>query len=156
VQLDDRDIRPGNKYYYWERKGVPLRIEIGPEDLAKNQVTAVLRDTGEKKAVPRSALKSKVKQILVEISTKLRERSMKAFRGAIQDVESLGDARGWLEKNGGIVRVAWCGQESCGKQIEEGTGGEVLGEELGGKPPSNTCPVCSGKSKFSALVAKAY
>jgi len=156
VQLDDRDIRPGNKYYYWERKGAPLRLEIGPEDLAKNQVTAVLRDTGERKAVPRSALKSKVKQMLVEISAKLKESSMKAFREAIKDSESLDDARGWLEKNGGIVRVAWCGQESCGKQIEEGTGGEVLGEELGGKPPSNTCLVCSEKAKLSALVAKAY
>jgi len=156
VQLDDRDLRPGSKYYYWERKGVPLRIEIGPEDLAKNQVTAVLRDTGEKKAVPKSALKAKVKQMLVEISAKLKESSTKAFREAIKDAESLDDARGWLEKNGGIVRVAWCGQESCGKGIEEKTGGEVLGEELGGKPPSNSCPVCSGKSKLSVLVAKAY
>lgn len=156
VHLDDRDIRPGNKYYYWERKGVPLRLEVGPEDLAKNQVTAVLRDTGERRAVPRSALKSKAKQMLVEISAKLQEGAAKTFREAIKDAGSLDDAKGWLEKKGGIVRLAWCGQESCGKQIEEGTGGEVLGEELGGKPPSNTCPVCSGKSKFSALVAKAY
>src|SRR2546430_3442880 len=56
VKLDDRDIRPGEKYYEWEARGVPLRVELGPRDLAKNVITAVRRDTGEKREVPREGL----------------------------------------------------------------------------------------------------
>jgi prolyl-tRNA synthetase len=69
----------------------------------------------------------------------------------------LEDAKKLLEKHGGIIRVAWCGQDSCGKNVEEATGGAVLGEELDGAPlPASTCIVCSKKAKCSALVAKAY
>src|SRR3989441_10112082 len=53
VKLDDRDIRPGEKYYYWEARGVPLRVELGPRDLANQSVTVVRRGKGGEEGVPR-------------------------------------------------------------------------------------------------------
>ncbi len=157
VHLDDRDLRPGNKFYYWERRGVPLRLEIGPKDVAKEQVTAVLRDTGERRAVPLKALKSEVKQMLDETTENLRERAWNLFRESLKDVPDLNAAKEIVKKRGGIVRLPWCGRESCGKEIEEQTGGEILGEEFDEAPkPSGTCPVCSKRAKTSALIAKAY
>ena len=157
VHLDDRDLRPGAKYYYWERRGVPLRLEIGPEDVKKEQVTAVLRDTGERRAIPQKALRTKVKQMLGEVAGNLRERAWKLFRESLKDAPDLETAKGLVKKRGGIARLPWCGQESCGKKIEEETGGDMLGEELEGTPaPSGTCPVCSKRAKTSVLVAKAY
>jgi len=157
VHLDDRDLRPGAKYYYWERRGVPLRLEIGPEDVAKEQVTAVLRNTGEERAIPRKALRAKVKQMLDEIAGNLRERAWMLFRESLKDATDLEAAKGLVKKRGGIARLPWCGQESCGKKIEEETGGDMLGEELGGTPvPLGTCPICSKRAKTSVLVAKAY
>ncbi|MDI6643218.1 MAG: proline--tRNA ligase [Candidatus Hodarchaeaceae archaeon] len=157
AHLDDRNLRPGNKFYYWERRGVPLRLEIGPEDVAKEQVTAVLRDTGEKRAIPRKALGTKVKQMLDEIAENLRERAWKLFRESLKDAPDLGATKGIVKKRGGIARLPWCGQESCGKEIEEQTGGDMLGEELdGAQAPAGTCPICSKRAKTSVLVAKAY
>ena len=156
VQIDDRDIRPGNKFYYWERRGVPLRIEIGPNDFENKQVIAVRRDTGEKLTIPRKLLTTKVKQILDKIGKNLKERAWKNFRDYVIDATDIETAKDALKKRG-IARLPWCGQESCGKEIGEKTGGEVLGEELENKPePTSTCAACSERAKINALVAKTY
>src|SRR5256886_15445597 len=63
VKLGDRDIRPGEKYYEWEARGVPLRVELGPRDLAKHVVTAVRRGRSEERRVPRAGLPSRVRSV---------------------------------------------------------------------------------------------
>ena len=156
AHLDDRDVRPGRKFYHWERRGVPLRLEIGPKDVEKGQVTVVRRDTGERQAVQRGALRTKVKQLLDEIGDDLSERAWNAFRGQIRDVSDLPSMKRLMEKRGGIVRVGWCGQEACGKALEERTGGDLLGEEIDGRPPTGVCPICSKRAKFSMLMARTY
>ncbi len=156
VCLDDRDLRPGNKFYYWERRGVPLRLEIGPKDVEKDQVAAVIRSTGEKLTIPRKSIKTKVKHILDEITIKIREQSWKAFRESVKDFSELKSAKEFIEKRGGIARLPWCGQESCGKEIAEGTGLETLGEEIDSKSTSAKCSICSMPAKVNALVAKTY
>ena len=157
VHVDDRNLRPGNKFYYWERRGVPLRLEIGPEDITKDQVTAVRRDTGEKLVVPRKSIKTKIKAILDQITVNLREQPLKTFRESVKDVTDIEVAKEMMKKRGGIARLPWCGQEQCGRKIAEKTGGEVLGEEMDGEPPrSSNCLICSRPAKINALVAKTY
>lgn len=156
AHLDDRDIRPGRKFYYWERRGVPLRLEIGPEDVKKEQVTAVRRDTGEKQAIARGALRTKVKQLLDEVGGELRERAWKVFREQIHEVADVQAMKRLMDRRGGIVSVGWCGQEACGKALEEQTGGDLLGEEIDGKPAAGVCPICSKRAKFSMLMARTY
>ena len=156
VELDDRDLRPGRKFYHWERRGVPLRLEVGPEDVKKDRVTVVRRDTGEKRAIPRGVLRVEVKRMLDEINGALRERAWKSFRQAIQDVSDIKAVKLVMEKRGGIVRVPWCGEEACGKALEDQTGGDLLGEEFGGKPSVGTCPICSKRAKTSVLMARTY
>jgi prolyl-tRNA synthetase len=157
VQLDDRDIRPGNKFYHWERRGVPLRVEIGPKDMEKEQVTAVRRDTGEKLAIPVKTFKVRVNQVLEQITENLKERAQKTLRDSVKDAADVEAARESLKKHGGIVRLPWCGQEECGKEITDKCGGEMLGEEIGSAPsPSAKCPVCSKSATINALVAKTY
>lgn len=157
VYVDDRNLRPGNKFYYWERRGVPLRLEIGPEDVEKDQVTAVRRDTSEKLVVPRKSIKTKIKTILDQITVNLREQPLKAFRDSVKDVADIDAVKEMMKKRGGIARLPWCGQESCGKEIAEKTGGEVLGEEMDSAPlRSAKCSICSKPAKINALVAKTY
>ncbi len=157
VHLDDRDIRPGSKYYYWERRGVPLRVEIGPEDVKKKQVMIVRRDTGKKQAVPMKGLAKTVEKALDEIEKDLRERAWKSFRESIKDAGSIEEAKGLLEKHGGIVRMLWCGVATCGEKMGDDLGGSVLGEEFeDAKPVLGKCPVCSKNAKTSVLVAKTY
>lgn len=157
VLVDDRDLRPGAKYYYWERKGVPLRLEIGPEDVSRDQVTAVLRDTGERRSIPRKGLSIEVERMLDEMAVNLRKRAWKLFRESVKETRDLETVRNLVKGRGGIARLPWCGEESCGKEIEEKTGGDMLGEELGDAPsPSGTCPVCLKPARSSVLVAKTY
>jgi prolyl-tRNA synthetase len=157
THLDDRDLRPGSKYYYWERRGVPLRVEIGPEDAKKEQVTIVRRDTGERSTTPRKNLVGRTKQILQEIRENLRNEAWRALRNSIRETDKLEDAKRIIEAYGGIIRLPWCGQEDCGKKIEERTGADILGEEFEDTPPSpGTCPICSKQGKVSVLLAKTY
>jgi len=157
VQLDNRDIRPGNKFYYWERRGVPLRIEIGPKDIEKKQVIAVRRDTGEKQSITMDYLKAKVKQTLELVTENLKARALKALKESVKDFTDIVAARESLKKHGGILRIPWCGQESCGQEIADKSGGEMLGEEVNSLPDhSSKCPVCTKKANVNALVAKTY
>lgn len=157
VELDERDLRPGAKYYYWERRGVPLRVEIGPEDIAKNQVTLVFRDTGKRTAVPRKNLVESVRKILDEIGENLKGQAWETFGESIKETDSVADAKKTIGGRGGIVRLPWCGKDSCGQKIEEQIGASVLGEEFeGSQKPKGKCPVCSKAAKTSVLVAKTY
>lgn len=157
VHLDNRDIRPGEKYYYWEKRGVPLRLEIGPEDIAKDQVTIVPRDTGKRANISRKTIVNEVKQVLEKITKDIRERAWETFRESIKDVDSLVEAKKIIGGRGGIVRLHWCGQDACGKEIAEKTGGDLLGEEFENTSSrSGTCPACSKTAKTSVLVAKTY
>jgi prolyl-tRNA synthetase len=156
AHLDARDIRPGKKFYDWERHGVPLRLEIGPEDVKKEQVVAVRRDTGDKQVIQRQAIRAKVRQLLDEINGDLRAQAWKLFNGAIHEASDVKSIKQIIEKKGGIVRVPWCEQEACGQVLEEQTGLEILGQELEGKRAPGICPICSKRAKSHVLIAKTY
>lgn len=156
VQLDERDIRPGRKFYEWERRGVPLRLEIGPKDVKAGHVTAVRRDTGERLTISSKELVTDVKNLLDNMGDEMRERARKSFMDSIQELNELGKIKKVMGERGGIVRAPWCGKEACGKELEEKTGGSVLGEELDKKKVDGTCPVCSKPAKTSILISKTY
>jgi prolyl-tRNA synthetase len=155
VHADMRDLRPGRKFYDWERHGVPLRIEIGPEDLRRNCVIAVRRDTGEHITIPGEKLVEEVKRVLADIESSLKENAWKRFSGRILEAGSVEDVKR-LAEEGNIVRVAWCGEESCGMKVEEPSGGKVLGEELENRPSDRKCLICSRDANSWLLVAKSY
>jgi prolyl-tRNA synthetase len=156
VKADFRNLRPGNKYYYWERRGVPLRIEIGPTDVKENLVTVVRRDTGERTTIPRENLVKRAEELLDLISKNLKERAWEYFRNHVRVVSSIEEA-GKVVGEGGIARLPWCGREECGKEVEEKTGSSVLGEEIGvSSPQESACPSCSGNAKNWLLVARTY
>ncbi|MEM1874065.1 MAG: proline--tRNA ligase [Candidatus Hadarchaeales archaeon] len=155
VHLDDRDLRPGNKYYYWERRGVPLRVEIGPSEVEKSEAMLVRRDTGERCTVKADDLVREVNKILEEISENLRVRAMKFFESRIHRAESVQEAAQILAEKGGIVKLCWCGSEECGMSIEEKTGGRILGESLDEKA-TGKCVNCCGDSEKLIYLAKTY
>lgn len=154
VHIDDRDLRPGKKYYDWEIKGVPLRIEIGPKDLKAGEVTVVRRDTMKKRVIPRENIETQIREILEDVSKNLRERASKEFDKSIHEALSLEDVNEILSKDGGIVEVGWCGIEACGKDIEERSGVDILGilEEA----REDLCIGCEKEGKLTILLAKTY
>lgn len=159
VKLDDRaDATPGSKFYEWELKGVPVRVEIGPQDLAKNEITLVRRDTSERTRASMSQLSQSVKGLIQEIEKSLGERAWKWLRDHVHRTNSLTEAKRLINEGKGVVEISWCGSETCGNRIENETEAKVLGipcEEDAKLPPSEKC-VCGAPSKHLARLARSY
>lgn len=154
VHIDDRDTRPGSKYYDWEIKGVPLRIEIGPKDIEQEKITVVRRDTCEKQQIPRRNAREKVAEILNSISEDLRKRAWEEFNKHVHSAKSMEEARKIISENGGILKVRWCGEEACAKEIESEANADILGilnESSGGK-----CVRCGKKAESILQLGRAY
>jgi len=146
--LDERDKTPGNKFYDWELKGVPLRVEIGPKDIEGGAVSIALRD-GVKKKIDRNEL-SKLMEELREYDERLYEKAEKFMMENIKKVESID------EIDASIVEIPWCGREECGVKLEEETEMKSLGvpypyEECHGK-----CASCGMDAKSWLRMARTY
>ncbi len=152
------DVRPGRKFYEWEAKGVPLRLELGPRDARQGVVVAARRDTGEKKTLPIEGLGEEAKKLLEEIRVNLRRRAWQWLQTMVHRAESVEEARRLLEEKRGIVELPWCGREECGLRLEEQVDAGVLGSPL--EPPEwvrgKRCPVCGRPAVTSIRVAKKY
>lgn len=156
VRLDDRDLRAGKKFYEWEMRGVPLRIEIGPRDLKEGKMVLVRRDTREKEFVEYQAeeLVELVEDRLGNITTHLREKAWEMLRENIREVKTLEEARDTIQENNGIVSFLWCGDEACGKDVEEKVHVDILG--IQGDDDTGKCVNCGKTARYRALLARTY
>jgi prolyl-tRNA synthetase len=150
--LDDSNERPGAKYYKWEMKGVPFRIEIGPRDLKNNAVMLVRRD-GVKGSIPMDGLPSTLAGKLMDFQAGLLKKTADSMMSRIKGCETLDEAKAGIES--GFVRMAWCGEKACGLEMENATGGKLLGEPQG-MTGGGICPVCGKPACKVVLVAKSY
>ena len=152
VHIDDREINPGKKYYDWELKGVPLRIEIGPRDVENNKVMLVRRDTSEKKSVPVDSAVTKIEEELQDISKQLYKKANKMLDEHTHRVKTIDEAKE-LE---GIIELPWCGVEDCALEIENILDGNTLGEPIENNKCDHVCPVCKKPGKTWMRFAKSY
>lgn len=119
VKIDTRvDLRPGEKYFEWEKKGVPLRLEIGPKDLEKGQCVLVRRDTGEKEFVLFADLEKRVSEILNSIQENLYNSAKTRRDSTNVKADNWDDFAANIEK-GGYVFSHFCAEKSCEKAIKE-------------------------------------
>jgi prolyl-tRNA synthetase len=156
VKLDTRDLRPGAKYYWWELRGVPLRLEIGPRDLDAGKVMAVKR-TGEKSSIELATVTEGMKRVLGEISGTLRARAEEHTRLHLCNVESM-DALIAAINDDKVAVVSWCQERNCGDCIEEKTNASILGTDVRSafiQATEGTCIAC-GKPGKATLVGRAY
>ncbi|MEM9417118.1 MAG: proline--tRNA ligase, partial [Bacteroidota bacterium] len=122
VKLDDRDThQPGWKFAEYELKGVPLRMAIGPKDLANNTVELARRDTQEKQIIPTENVVPQVTQLLTDIQDHLYQRAL-AFREAHSTpVDTYADFKAVLKEKGGFILAYWDGTTDTEKQIQAET-----------------------------------
>ena len=149
VHIDERDLRPGAKYYDWELKGVPLRLELGMKDIAKGKVTFVRRDTGGKSLHDRSRICAEAKDMLEKIQTEMWTRAKKDMSDNTITVNSLENLP---EK---LLRMGWCGDEKCGRSIEEQTGRNILGTPIVEEHFEGKCVVCNRPTSSPVYIARA-
>ncbi len=160
AQVDDReDKTPGWKYYYWELKGVPIRIEIGPKDLEQRKVTVVRRDTFEKYEVDRTELVDAILYLFTEISRNLRENAWNFLRQHIKQASNIEEAKKLIDE-GNIVEIPWCGQAECGIRIQELLNADALGEPVDKDVSKEVVdlrdPVCGKRANTLLRLATRY
>jgi prolyl-tRNA synthetase len=158
VKLDERDgMSPGFKFNDWEMRGVPLRIELGPKDVAKGSVVLARRDRPGREGksfVPQAGLSDAVKTMLAEIQQALFDRAL-AFRKS-NTVEPKDDAEFKTAVERGFALAHWCGSADCEGKIKEETKATMrcIPLEQSGEP--GKCIFCGQASKEKAIFAKAY
>lgn len=155
VHVDDRpEYTPGWKYNDWEMRGVPLRIEVGPRDLAQGQVMFVRRDTGEKTAVPREGVGARVEEVLQAIQQTLYQQAWDRQTGmsrTVSDYREIGESGAR-----GFYWGSWCGQATCERVIKDETGATLRCLPTDDAPDLGPCLVCREASIYRAVFARAY
>ena len=157
VHYDNRDThKPGFKFNEYELKGVPLRIGIGPRDVANGTVELARRDTLTKKSVAQSDLVAEIQKTLNEIQAELFERA-KTFRTEhTTEVDTFEEFKQVLETKGGFVSALWDGTETTETAIKDATKATIRCIPLTNKVEKGIC-VYSGKPATQrVLFAKAY
>lgn len=162
VHIDvDLSRRPGEKYYFYEMKGVPIRIEIGSRDLEKNECILVVRALEGKQTVSLNEFVPKVQEALQVYDQALKDRAKANHENRVVDCSTLEEVKAALEK-GGFARVPFFTMNRDGAQnaeiIREKTGGEIRGWcPTEDQPPEGTqCIISGNPARFYAYVARAY
>jgi len=159
VHLDSRDeMKPGAKYYEWEGRGTPLRIELGPRDLEAGTVVVAKR-TGGKESVSMEGLTANIDNRLDALQQELFEaardrREANSLRGATRE-----EFREFIAGDGGFVYAGWCGSEQCETEIKADTKATIRvlpDEEFRSAESPSACVWCGKPSVVEAVWAKAY
>lgn len=162
VQIDlDSSKHPGEKYYLYEMKGVPIRIDFGPKDMEKNQCVLVIRTIEGKLTVSLDNIENEVKNALIKYDQALKERSKVHFHSRIVDCSTLDEVKESLD-HGGFAKIPFFTMDKDGKGpaefIREKTGGEIRGwSPTDNQPGEGTqCIISKNPAKYYAYVARAY
>jgi prolyl-tRNA synthetase len=159
VNLDDRDERnPGFKYNEWELKGVPLRIEVGPNEVEDGEATFVHRPDGEREVADREGITGSVDGALDTVYAKLYAAAEENLEENIREVHGRDEILGTVGRHGGYVKTGWCGDEDCEAEIKENVAAEIvlLPLDEDEEPVHDTCGVCGEEAVETAYFAKNY
>ena len=158
VTLDEREgVTPGFKFNDWEMRGVPMRIEIGPKDVAKNSVALARRDRPGREGksfVPRDGLAAAVRDALETVQKALYDRALEFRKANTRDPRSWDELRNAVEN--GFAFSFWCGNAECEARIKEELKATVRNIPLEQPGGSGPCVACGSPSRERALLGRAY
>nr|MDD6336298.1 proline--tRNA ligase [bacterium] len=154
VQVDDRDYSAGWKFNEWEMKGVPVRIEVGPRDLAAGQVTLVRRDTLEKTTSPIEGLADTIRQLLQSVHDGLYQKALALREAHTTCATTMEQLEAGVQT--GMVKAMWCGDQACEDAIKQKTTATARAIPFEQEHLCDTCVVCGKKAKHMVAFAKAY
>jgi prolyl-tRNA synthetase len=158
VKMDEREgMSPGFKFNDWEMRGVPLRLELGPKDVAKGSVVLARRDRPGKEGkafVPQQGIAASVAQTLEEIQKALYDRALEFRKSHTAEPADYGEFKSAVEK--GFAFTWWCGSGDCEGKIKEETKATMRCIPLEQPGGSGQCVYCRHPASEKAIFAKAY
>lgn len=157
VVFDDRtEYTPGWKFNEWELKGVPIRIEIGPKDVKKKQLTLARRDTFERLVVKEEETMDAVSKLLEKIQENIFNRAKKFLEENITTVKTYDEFKKTLKNKGGFIKACWCSNSTCEEKIKEETGATIRVVPFEKEKPFSKCLYCGEEAKEVVYFARAY
>ncbi len=156
VKLDNSDNSPGWKFSQWEMKGVPLRLEIGPKDIEKNQCVLVRRDTREKTFVSLDELETAIPRLLEELAANLYQRALENREARTWAATTLDEVKKLAAENTGYIKTMWCGDEACEEKMKEEAGLSSRCMPFEQEQLGDVCPCCGKPAKVMVYWGKAY
>ena len=151
VKMDDSDKAPGWKFAEYEMKGVPLRVEIGPKDMEKNQCLVARRDNGEKETVSLDALEGEIARLLDAVHDGLYAKAKKNLEENTYSCSTVEEVKEAMATRGGFAKTMWCGDEACEIAMKELAGVTSRCIPFEQEHLGDTCPVC-GKPAHQMVV----
>ena len=157
VELDDRmQYTPGYKFNYWEMKGVPIRIEIGPRDIQNNKCVLVRRDTLEKIDVSLDDLTANITKLLDEIQQNMYNMCKDNMIKRTSVAHNMEEFKKELEENQGFIKAMFCGNPECEEKIHELTGAKSRCIPFEEEKVDNKCVFCGKEAKNMVIWARQY
>lgn len=157
IKVDDRDyLSPGVKFNQWEKKGIPVRIEIGPRDVANMKITIARRDTGEKETIAIEQSKKHIEKLLKDIQDNLYQKAKSFQEDNTYKVESYEELKDVIENKNGFALAHWDGTEETEKKIQEETKATIRCIPFDQAEEKGKCVYSGKKSNRRVIFAKAY
>jgi prolyl-tRNA synthetase len=156
VKFDDRDTqKPGFKFAEWELKGVPVRLAIGPRDLANGTIEIARRDTLEKDVLQIEGIAGKIENLLEQIQTNIYQKALDFREASTFQVDTWEDFKTQIEK-GGFVYAHWDGTPETEQKIKDETKATIRTIPIDGKMEDGKCIFTGNPSKQRVVFAKSY
>ena len=155
--LDDRmQYTPGYKFNYWEMKGVPIRIEIGPRDIAENKCVIVRRDTLEKIDVSLDNIEAEVQKLLEDIQLNMYNMCKSNMEKRTNVAHNMDEFKKELDENQGFIKAMFCGNPECEEKIHELTGAKSRCIPFNEEKVDDKCVYCGKEAKHMVIWARQY
>ncbi len=142
VKMDASENSPGWKFSEYEMKGVPLRLELGPKDMEKNQCVLVRRDNGEKLFTSLDGIEDTVARLLDDIHDNLYAKAKENLETHTYAASSLEEAKAVQEEKGGFIKTMWCGSLECELAMKEKAGMSSRCQPLKQEHLGDVCACC--------------
>ena len=157
VKVDAREAySPGWKFHEYEMLGIPVRIEVGPRDLAAGTALIARRDTREKTTVPMGEVAATVRALLEEIQAGLLARARERLAANTHRIDAYDEFRSMIEDPGGFFEAHWCGRAECETKIKEETKASIRCIPFDRDEEEGKCLYCGEPSPGRVVLAKAY
>ena len=157
VKFDDRSqYTPGFKFNYWEMKGVPIRLEIGPRDIENNQCILVRRDTFEKTVVSLDEVNDKIGNLLDEIQKNMFNQCLENQKRRTTIAHNMEEFEKNLNENQGYIKAMWCGNTECEDKIHDRTGAKSRCIPFEEEHIDDKCVCCGKPAKHMVIWGRQY
>ena len=156
VKMDGSDQSPGWKFSQYEMKGVPLRLEIGPKDMEKNQCVLVRRDNREKTFVSLDELETKILELLEAVRQGMYDKALARREQMTYSAATLEEMKKIADEKPGFIKAMWCGDLACEEKLKDEAGVSSRCMPFEQEHLADTCVCCGKPAKTMVYWGKAY